>query len=452
MTYVLRFCLVFVGMLTVPARAEISYADILADPDNPALNQQFARERLAGGDAKAALAAVERVLVAEPTNLGARLFRAEVLAALGADLQAEGELRALKALPLPADIKIRVEAMQALIDRRKKRVNMQLNLSVGFTENDNAANWPSDNTILLNGLALPTEGISRYSLPHISNDPDKTIYSKTEDDAISAALSLTGSYDLGSENWRTVFVSTSINGNSGGDTGYLDGETGSFATGLVYKHRRFTITPRLSHANVENEFASRLGNYGVHGASIMTQYQAGRTNRLSLSFGQTNLRFDGDKKSNDTDTLSASFGWESRFGNRLSVNLGGFYQDVDGRANTDLDKKLNGYSLSARLAVLRGQYLTLGGSRVETEHDNVYSQSYNRAPSSSQTEADGDIREDEITGTSVSYLILGSVLSPKLKNLFLTLNHQASETESNIIGFSQEREIVSARLNYSLRF
>ena len=43
-------------VLAYPAQAEISYADILADPDNPALNQQFANERLAGGDAKAALA------------------------------------------------------------------------------------------------------------------------------------------------------------------------------------------------------------------------------------------------------------------------------------------------------------------------------------------------------------------------------------------------------------
>ena len=144
------------------AQAQISYADILADPDNPALNQQFARERLAGGDAKAALAAVERVLVAEPTNLGARLFRAEVLAALGADLQAEGELRALAALPLPANIKARVKNMQARIAQRRKRLTTQVNLAVGYSENDNATNWPSDNTVLLNGEAVPSIGDNAY--------------------------------------------------------------------------------------------------------------------------------------------------------------------------------------------------------------------------------------------------------------------------------------------------
>ena len=145
MKHILRLAIVALSLSAEQAQAEISYGDILADPDNPVLNQEFARQRLAGGDAKAALAAVERVLVAEPTNLGARLFRAEVLAALGADLQAEGELRALAALPLPANIKARVKNMQAQIARRRKKFTAQANLSFGYTQNDNAANWPSDN-------------------------------------------------------------------------------------------------------------------------------------------------------------------------------------------------------------------------------------------------------------------------------------------------------------------
>lgn len=432
--------------LVSAAQAQISYADILADPDNPALNQQFARERLAGGDAKAALAAVERVLVAEPTNLGARLFRAEVLAALGADLQAEGELRALAALPLPADIKARVDAMQSVIDRRRKRLNTQVNLSLGYTENDNAASWPSDNTVLLNGEPVATTGDNAYELVLI----DGTETSEpVKDDTLNSSVSLSSSYDLGSENWRSLFVSAALNSNSGGESGYMDGDTTSFATGLVYKRRRFTVTPRLTHAYVANEYEDRLGKYGIHGASLTTQYQAGSRNRITLSLGQTNLRFEGDKKSNNTDTVSGSFGWESRLGRRMTVNLGGFYQDVDARANNDLDKKLSGNSVSLRLALMRGHFLTLGNSSIETEHDNVYSQSFNPA---TETAVNGTKREDEIDSTNVSYLVLGSIISPKLSNLFFTLNHQASETESNIIGFSQEREVLSARVNFSYRF
>jgi hypothetical protein len=457
MQRLLSFSLIAAVLSAVPARAEISYADILADPDNPALNQQFARERLASGQAKAALAAVERVLVAEPTNLGARLFRAEVLAALGADLQAEGELRALAALPLPANIKARVKTMQAQIDRRRKKFTAQANLSFGYTQNDNAANWPSDNTILFQGRPQDSEGVNRYKLPRLdtpenSADLDDYITAPAEDTVSTTVLALSGNYDLGGENWRSLFISAAGNQNGGGDTGYMDGTTSSFATGLVYKSRRFTLVPRLSHAQVENDFEERLGNYAIHGASLVTEYQAGSRNVVTLSFGQTNLRFEGDKSVNDTDTLSGSFGWESQLGKRVSATLGSFYQNVDSRGNRDLDKTLSGVNMSLRLGLARGQFLTLSGSSLETEHDNVYSQSYRRALQNGETEADGDKRADDITSTNVSYLLLGSALSPKLSNVFFTLNHQASETQSSIIGFSQERNIISARVNFTHRF
>ncbi len=449
MQRLLSFSLIAAALSAVPARAEISYADILADPDNPALNQQFARERLASGQAKAALAAVERVLVAEPTNLGARLFRAEILAALGADLQAEGELRALADLPLPADIKARVKTLRANIARRQKRLSFQANLSLGYSENDNATNWPSDNTVLLNGEQVATMGENAYEIVLI--DGTQTA-EPVKDDTQNTMISLSGSYDLGSEKWRSIFISGGLNANSGGESGFMDGETSNFATGLVYKNRRFTITPRLSHALVENDYETRLGHYAIHGASVATHYQAGSRNSVTLAFGQTNLRFEGDKSVNDTDTLSGSFGWESQLGKRVSATLGSFYQNVDSRGNRDLDKTLSGVNMSLRLGLARGQFLTLSGSSLETEHDNVYSQSYRRALQNGETEADGDKRADDITSTNVSYLLLGSALSPKLSNVFFTLNHQASETQSNIIGFSQERNIISARVNFTHRF
>ena len=135
--------------------------------------------------------------------------------------------------------------------------------------------------------------------------------------------------------------------------------------------------PRLTHAQVENDFEERLGNYAIHGASLTTEYQAGSRNRITLSFGQTNLRFDGDKSSNNTDTLSSSFGWESRLSNRITVTLAVFIKMSMGAAMLILIRKSSG-NISLRLGVARGQYVTLGASRAETEHDNFYSQSYER--------------------------------------------------------------------------
>jgi hypothetical protein len=358
-------------------------------------------------------------------------------------------LRALAGLPLPADIKARVEKLRSDIAQRQKRLAVQANVSFGYSENDNATNWPSDNTVLLNGDAVAATGDNAYTIMLIDGTQSRA---PVKDDTMNTNMSVSGSYDLGYENWRSVFVSGAINTNNGGDSGYMDGETSSFATGFVYKTRRFTITPRLTHARVKNDYETRLGQYGIHGASVSAQYQAGSRNTIGLSLGQTNLRFEGDKSGNNTDSLSGSLNWESQLGKRASLTLGGFYQNVDSRGNRDLDKQLMGTTLSLRLGLARGQFVTFGASAVTSEHDNVYSQSYRRAQQNGESEADGDTREDDITGSTVSYLLLGGALSPKLNNVFFTLNYQSQETDSNIIGFSQERNIASARVNYSYRF
>ena len=43
------------------AMAQVSYSDILADPDNVTLNQSYAFEQMNVGNPKGALAAIERV-------------------------------------------------------------------------------------------------------------------------------------------------------------------------------------------------------------------------------------------------------------------------------------------------------------------------------------------------------------------------------------------------------
>ncbi len=82
-------------ILPTSAIAEISYQDILKNPDDSALNQQYALERLQVGEPKTALAAIERVLVKEPANLPARLLRARILFAMGRTYKREESLKPL---------------------------------------------------------------------------------------------------------------------------------------------------------------------------------------------------------------------------------------------------------------------------------------------------------------------------------------------------------------------
>jgi len=428
--------------LTSLAQAEISYAEILADPDNPALNQQFARERLATGDAKAALAAVERVLVAEPINLSARLFRAEVLAALGADLQAKGELQALASLPLPQDIQTRVVRLQDRIAQRAKRVRTQVNLSIGYLENDNATGWPTDDTVLFQGN--PEQGYNQEGF-----GTQSSITEKTKDDSLSQTAAVTSTYDLGRETWRDVFVSASHSANRDSDTKYLDNEVSAVGIGLTYKRGRLTLSPRASSVEVDNEFAARLGNYKIEAASFGGHFQLANQRRLTGSLGRTRLSFEGDKNSNNTLTHSGSLGYEMALAKAYLLNARAFSQDIDSFQNRDLDKKMAGLSLSLRMGLKLGHFITVSGSYSESHYDHVYSQSYHPT---NQTPADGTKREDEMSTLGVSYLLLGSAVSPRLNNLFFNAGYSHSDTQSNIVGFGQKRDIGNLSANYILRF
>lgn len=426
--------------------AEISYADILADPDNAKLNEQFAQQRLAQGDAKAALAAVERVLVADPTNLGARLFRAEILAALGADLQALGELRALRALPLPDAQRQRIRTLMRAVKKRQKKVSTQLNASLGFMKNDNASGWPEDGTVLYNGQPLPDA--NPYTQDRI--DDGQPITDETADEATSYGFALTTRRDLGSETLRDAFVSLSHGGHTGGDTGYLDNMTSTLGLGLTYKRGGLSLVPRASLSDIENDFDDRLGNYQIHSGGLGAQYEVNRTQRLTASLGATRLLYEGDKSRNDTLTLSGALGYQHMLGNGIFVNLGLFHQNTDSDENNDLDKQTGGAQIGLRVPSFRGHFISLSATYSESEYDNNYSQSYN--PSEGETLADGTQREDETTGFGVSYTVLGSSLHPRLTNVFITAATQASETESNLTGFSTERNVTSVKVNYAFSF
>ncbi len=129
--------------LNLPAHAEVSWMDIISDPDNQALNEQFVTERLAQGDLPAALSAVERLINLRPADVGLRLIRAEILVNLGNDTLATGELDALAQLPMADEQKSRVRELQAVIEGRAKRWRTIVSGTIGLNGSDNANSYPS---------------------------------------------------------------------------------------------------------------------------------------------------------------------------------------------------------------------------------------------------------------------------------------------------------------------
>ncbi|MBI4346046.1 MAG: hypothetical protein HY553_04285 [Elusimicrobia bacterium] len=118
-----------------------AFSDVLAAPDDPELNERFARSRMEAGDLTAALTAWERVLSARPQRRDLRVLYAITLFRLDDWEGAAREIDGLSGAGLPEDVSRQLSLMRAEIRRRRARTRVTgvLGARVDSDSNRNAA-------------------------------------------------------------------------------------------------------------------------------------------------------------------------------------------------------------------------------------------------------------------------------------------------------------------------
>ena len=166
------------GALIGPAAAQnVSYDDILANPDDVKLSYLYAQQQVIKGDLEQASAALERVLLLEPNWDTARLFYAAVLYRLDDMLGSKRELELLLDRPLSPDQEREVKKYLALTTAKSKNTRLTARFSTGFRVDSNPDLTTSSSNDL-NGNVLDTNSrvdgafiaASRVRLEH--NIPD----------------------------------------------------------------------------------------------------------------------------------------------------------------------------------------------------------------------------------------------------------------------------------------
>lgn len=162
----------------------VSFAQILADPDNALLNGCYAIQQIERGDLQGAAATLERVLIVQPGQAEVRLLYAIVLYRLENLIEAEREFRAVQALPLRPDDARRIQGYLDRIAKRRQRTTHTVTVSLGghYDSNRNAA--PRGEEALV--LGVPTDltleadranddtavmGLVRYEIDHDLGQP-----------------------------------------------------------------------------------------------------------------------------------------------------------------------------------------------------------------------------------------------------------------------------------------
>lgn len=137
------------------------------------------------GRADDALSLIEQVIIAKPTDLSARFFRAQILVSLNRGSEIRNELVLMSKLNLPADDIKRAKNLIAAIDKSESRLSGIARISAGLGYTDNANSWPK------NGSYTYDSGLV-VDLP----DPVYEKSKKQSDTLKQGSLSIYGKYEI----------------------------------------------------------------------------------------------------------------------------------------------------------------------------------------------------------------------------------------------------------------
>lgn len=146
--------------LYLPPGHDVSYEQVLANPDDADLNYRYARGQVRKGDLKGAAATLERMLMVNPNQPRVRLFYAVVLYRLDNVVEAERELDILAKLKLPDPLGSEVDQYRVLVAKRRQKNRLSARVGMGFQYDTNRNAAPADGERLFLDTPVSLTGTS----------------------------------------------------------------------------------------------------------------------------------------------------------------------------------------------------------------------------------------------------------------------------------------------------
>ncbi len=213
---------------------QISYEQILAEPDNIQQNLIYAQQQAEQNNLLGAAAALERTLMIKPDEPEVRLFYAVVLFRLDNLAEAERELKTLDALSPPPSLKAEINRYLREIKRRKRSTRLSLRQSNGFGLDSNRNASPSSKHRLFGDTELDVSGSD------IRRD-DTHFLNITNVDVVQ---------DLGMQGGHELFGNFTHYRQDQTQVDSLDIGSFSYELGGNYKTRWFQFTPSFEASHV----------------------------------------------------------------------------------------------------------------------------------------------------------------------------------------------------------
>lgn len=432
-------------LVMAPAtRAEVTWPDLLADPDNAGLNRQFVSERLARGDLPAALSAVERLIVLRPTDIPARILRAELLVNLANDTLAKGELEALARLPLLPQQAERIERLQDIIESRSRRWRSTASLSFGVRGSDNANSYPSSGLMDFKLNATTPATTRRYES---YGGATKTIWEV----AGIANTVVAATYEFPNQDRDTLTFGLSHAEARGREHEYLTSSTTTAFAGASLRLGQIRIRPdiRLTETHRRTDSGSTVASGGLTAFyDLPRNFQSYINADYSVVDRIPSTNF-STANQNDGHSRSFKLGLSRSFLPQLTVFAEASYTAFNpmetrfpSRTIPYMQSKANqnrrqAGTVGALFAPTANIRLRAGIDASDGKYDN-------QDPTSKK------YRRDTQTRASIGLQIAGQAVSRKFEKFSLAVSASTTKNDSNLRQNDYRRSDASITVNYQL--
>ena len=254
-----------------------------------------AQQFFADGDLDASLKSIEKLIIASPTDIRARFFRAQILAALGRGEEIIEELKLMSRLNLPAEDIQKAKNLITAIERDGRPWEAVVTVKAGFGQTDNVNSWPKGGE--------RTSGGSNYPLP----DPVNEKFDKISDTLAEGSVGIRGKYGINENKDLNILFGLSGKYKDGADTVNQDAKTLSGNLGIE-KEFSNGLTTKFDFLRTNLDRTNRKDDEDVNtDMAINTlKFELGRKFGDSNSGGYTFSSSQADHKNKDGADLSDS--------------------------------------------------------------------------------------------------------------------------------------------------
>jgi hypothetical protein len=337
-----------------PAADNVTYDQVLADPDNIELGYRYAISQIRKGDLLGSSATLDRLILLAPKEPNIRALRAIVLYRLDNLREAQKEFGDLLTLELDPELRRNIERYAAELYRRDQQTRMNVLTSIGYQYDTNRSGAPNSGHVrtFLGTFELDKNsrkeddssltGLMRFSIEHDLEGQDRnTLFGSVSTygadqfqlddfDTVDVAAQIGGRFEMG-----TIFLTPTIDYDHlflGGES-YLD-SYGASLRGDLRANDPVNLwvrgdVGRIDYYNTQLYPAGDLQSGTDAGITAGADFYIGMAQRLTISGTHHDFNSDQAWESYNGERLNINHTWLIGGGAFLLTDLFGEYQNYD---------------------------------------------------------------------------------------------------------------------------